>query len=129
MDSRKWSSVYKEIKNNHFYDGVIETLEELKSSGIKIAIVSNAPSSYINKVLSFYDVEVDLVIAYHDVIKHKPSPEGVYKVIEHFNISKNETFYVGDNDVDIDTAKNSEIEFYGVKWGSFSTDVSIYNFK
>lgn len=129
MDKKQWSMVYKNIDRCSFYPNVLNFLEELRKKNIYIALVSNAPSSYIKKVLNFFNINIDFLVCYHDVNKHKPNPEGIYKVLEYFSIHKSETFYVGDNDIDYKTANNANIIFFGVPWGTFSQEVKIIDYK
>lgn len=120
MDNRQWSQVYKNIPFCDFYPAAIDLLNILKTKNIKTAIVSNSPSLYVKKVLSFYNVHIDFLVCYHDVTRHKPSPEGIYKVLHHFSISNDEVIYIGDNDLDYYSALNANIRFFGVPWGDFS---------
>jgi len=124
MNQRQWSSVYKEIPYCPFYNGAIEILKTLKEKGFYIAIVSNAPRNYIVKVLEYYDVYINYLICYHDVLKHKPHPQGIYQVLDYFKISNTETVYIGDNNIDYYTAKNANIKFFGVPWGTFDKQVN-----
>ena len=123
MDKRQWSLVYKNIPKCSFYPSTLEVLGVLKENNIKIAIVSNAPSAYVTKALDHYKMSMDYLICYHDVKKHKPSPEGIHKVLDFFSCSVEEAIYIGDNDIDYNAAKNSKINFFGVPWGSFSKEV------
>lgn len=127
---RKWAEVYEQQIACDFHDGAEEFVENLSSWKIKTAIVSNAPKTYINKVLASRHIKIDLIVAYHDVINHKPSPDGIYLVIKKFLFSNNEVIYIGDNDIDALTAKNANVCFYGVEWGTFSDPTTVkYDFK
>lgn len=128
MDKRQWLLVYKNINKCSFYPNSLSTLSKLRENNINIAIVSNAPSSYVKKVLAYFSVEIDFVVCFHDVKQHKPNPEGVYKVLNHFNIKNNQTLYIGDNDIDYNTAYNANIDFFGVPWGTFTQEASIINY-
>jgi len=56
MDNRQWSKVYKNIPFCNFYPNAVDVLNKLKAKDIKIAIVTNSPSSYVKKVLSSYNL-------------------------------------------------------------------------
>lgn len=129
MDNRQWSLVYKNIPFCNFYPNAIDLLNKLKAKNIKTAIVSNSPTSYVKKVLSFYNVNIDLVVCYHDVTTHKPSPEGIYRVLNHFSISNDEVIYIGDNNIDYQTANSAHINFYGVSWGVFSQKTNFIEYQ
>ena len=124
MDKRKWSIVYKSIPQCSFYPGALEAIKRLRENNIKIAIVSNSPSTYVSRVLEYYGVKIDYIVCYHDVIHHKPNPDGVYKVLTHFSLSKADVIYIGDNDIDFNTANNAQVKFFGVPWGIFSQQIN-----
>lgn len=129
MDKRKWSSVYENIHRCSFYPDVLDTLKLLKLNSTQTAIVSNAPSSYVKRVLNFYHVKIDMVVCYHDVNQHKPNPEGMNKVLNSFSIKNHEAIYIGDNDLDYQAATNANIDFYGVSWGDFSQEVNFIEYR
>lgn len=128
MDKREWSLVYNNISNCMFYPKAIDAIRVLNNNEIKTAIVSNAPSTYVKKVLTFYNVNIDFIVCYHDVNNHKPSPEGILKVLNYFSIKNNEAIYIGDNDIDNFTANNAHIDFYGVPWGVYTKKVNVIDY-
>ena len=48
---------------------------------------------------------------------NKPAPDGVYYALEQMGVKKSEAVFVGDSEVDIETAKNAEMDAIGVLWG------------
>ena len=50
-------------------------------------------------------------------IPKKPAPDGVLKILDLFSVKKEEALLMGDSDVDIITAINSEIHSFGAAWG------------
>ncbi|MDD2384595.1 MAG: HAD family hydrolase [Sulfurospirillaceae bacterium] len=129
MDKRQWSLVYQNIDKCNFYPNAIDTLERLYNNGIKTAIVSNSPKTYVRKVLSFYNVDIDFIVCYHDVGNHKPHPEGIFKVLDYFSINNKEAIYIGDNDIDYTTAQNANVDFFGVSWGIYSRQVKMISYQ
>lgn len=128
MNKRQWSLVYQNIDKCSFYPNAIDTLGRLYNNGLKTAIVSNAPNTYVRKVLSFYNVDIDFIVCYHDVKNHKPHPEGIFKVLDYFSINSNEAIYIGDNDIDYTAAKNANMKFFGVSWGAYSHQVKMVSY-
>lgn len=91
---------------------------EFYNSGevIKTAVVSNKFDLAVQELTKkYFDGLFDLAVGQSDVIPPKPNPSGVLKCIKELN-SKN-PIYVGDSDVDIQTAKNANIPVIGVSWG------------
>lgn len=100
------------------YDGIIEMIEELKERNMKIAVVSNKPHEFAEDVVRRYFGD-SFEITYGQRPNHptKPDPKTVYEVMESLNIKEDECIYVGDSDVDVNTAKNAGVKSVGVAWG------------
>jgi len=118
----KWLEIFKNhySKNmyNHTksYDGILDVLKELKTKGIKTAIVSNKYDSAVKELSKKYFKDlIDVSIGQSDEIEPKPSPKGIIKAINELNIQS--AIYVGDSDVDIQTAQNANLPVIGVTWG------------
>ena len=119
---REWNTVYEKLKECSFYPGVRDVLTQLKELEIETAIATNAPETYVKKALDYHGIEIDFIVAYHDVVKHKPDPEVVRKILMNFALSNKNVVYIGDNDLDYQTARNIKAQFYGIEWGEFSAD-------
>lgn len=52
-----------------------------------------------------------------DDVRAKPYPDSVNKVIQTLEADKAETLYIGDSEVDVQTANNSELDCVCVSWG------------
>jgi len=118
----EWDTIYEKLKDCNFYTGVKETIQQLKDLGIKTAIATNAPETYVKKALSYHDIEIDFIVTYHDVVKHKPDPEVIRKILINFALSNRQIVYVGNDDIDYHTTAAMNVEFYGVDWGEFSDE-------
>lgn len=102
------------------YDGTSEMLIELKNQGCKIAVVSNKFDSAVKELCKkYFGSLVDIAIGEDEAngIKKKPAPDTVNKVLALFLSDINNAIYVGDSDVDIMTAKNSNLPCISVTWG------------
>jgi len=110
---------YKENMENHTrpYDGVCEMLEKLMSAGIKTAIVTNKADFAAIPLCERMFPQVGTVIGTSEYIVPKPDPCGVYKALEILGSRKEEAYYVGDSEVDAQTAFNSGIDLISVLWG------------
>ena len=100
------------------YNGIIELLEELKEKGYKIGVVSNKYDKAV-KVLckDYFGDLVQTAIGESKEIEKKPNPNGVLKAIKEVNSTVERTIYVGDSEVDIQTAKNANVPCISVLWG------------
>ena len=52
-----------------------------------------------------------------DGIARKPTPDEVDEVLRLLNMERNRAVYIGDSEVDIETAANAGMDCIGVSWG------------
>lgn len=102
------------------YNGIIEMLSNLKSKGIKIAVVSNKFDLAVKELCKkYFEGFINFAAGENEAqgIKKKPAPDTVISVLNEFNFAPEDAVYVGDSDVDIMTAKNSKMPCISVTWG------------
>lgn len=100
------------------YEGVLELMKELKTRGIKMAIVSNKIDSGVKELNEIHFAEyVEVAIGERVGIARKPSPDSVNEALRILDVAKEDAIYVGDSGVDIQTAKNAGIGCVSVSWG------------
>ena len=100
------------------YDGIMEMLDSLINRGINIAVVSNKPHEFTTEVVkNYFGDRFKVVYGHKKNTKEKPDPWAVLEVIEEFNVNKDECLYIGDSEIDINTAKNAGVKSVGVEWG------------
>ena len=118
------------------YDGIEELITALNSKGIKSAVVSNK-ADFAVKILCedfFRGLFIDAVGEKEsEGVRKKPAPDSVNKVIENFKknfdseITKKGVVYIGDSEVDIQTAKNADVDCISVNWGFKDNDFLVKN--
>lgn len=104
--------------NTSPYPGILELVEKLKKSGIKTAVSTNkadVPAQELGR--EYFNGIFDLIVGQQDGLKVKPAPDSVNKILSILDIQKKDAIYIGDSDVDVQTAKNSGLDFIGVSWG------------
>ena len=102
------------------YDGIIDSLKELKKLGIKIAVLSNKPHMDVIKIMDYYfeDIKFDYILGKIEKNRIKPDVDGIIMIEDELIIhDNNEILYVGDTNVDIQTARNANIEVLACTWG------------
>ena len=100
------------------YDGIIEMLETLQQQGFRTAVVSNKFDLATKELCKKYFAEkIEIAIGESENIRKKPAPDSVFKVMEILNSNKNSTYFVGDSEVDIQTAQNANLKCISVTWG------------
>ena len=102
------------------FDNEIETLKKLKEAGYLLGVVTNkgAPLTKYSLEVAHIDGLFDVVISADDVNAPKPSPLGINKALERLAIAdKDKVLYIGDNDIDYETACNAGTDAMLVTWG------------
>jgi phosphoglycolate phosphatase len=103
-----------------------QTLNLLKAQGILRVINTNRTTS-MKHVIERYHLGsfFEMVVTALDVTKPKPHPESVEKIIKKFNLKKEEAVFVGDSEVDQQTAKSSGVRFIAYKNREIANDAFI----
>lgn len=110
------------------YDGIIELLSKLDEMSVKYAIMSNKPDKFTKLIAKklFPNNAFASAWGQRPDFERKPCPDAVLAMIKELGFDKSECLYIGDSDVDVQTAKNAEIEFCGVSWG-FRPESELYS--
>ena len=98
------------------YPGVLELLDDLKASGCAVAVVSNN-----------FDDRVPVAIGESEGVRKKPAPDTVFRALEELGVPADRAVYVGDSDVDIETARNAGMSCISVSWGFRDTAFLLAN--
>ena len=101
------------------YPGIPQLLEHLQAQGIKLAVASNKYQSATQRLIAHYfpNIRFAAVFGQREGVNTKPDPTVVYDILRIAQVSKNDTLYVGDSAVDMQTAANAGITACGVTWG------------
>ena len=102
------------------YDGILEMLTALKAKGCRMAVVSNKFYAATQELCRhFFADTIDVAIGEHEAegIRKKPAPDTVFEALRQLGVGKEAAVYVGDSDVDIQTARNSGLPCISVLWG------------
>ena len=106
------------------YSGIPELLGELKKRGIKTAIVSNKGDFAVKLIAEkYFDGLVSLSRGEREGTPKKPAPDMVYAVMRELDADPATTLFVGDSDVDFDTAVNADLDACLVDWGFRDRDL------
>lgn len=102
------------------YNGILNLIETLHSMGIKTGIVSNKPDAQVKELAQYYfssAIKTETAVGDIEGRNRKPAPDSVLEVMRILGVSRGETVYVGDSDVDIKTAENAGMPCISVTWG------------
>lgn len=100
------------------YDGILELVQHLKSNNIKLGVFSNKSDELTKVVVEtiFPDCFEAVIGLTTDNLK-KPNPAKAIEISEIMGLSIDEMLFVGDSEVDMQTATNAHIYAVGVLWG------------
>ncbi|MBR0165500.1 MAG: HAD-IIIA family hydrolase [Prevotella sp.] len=110
------------------YEGIPETLAELKKRGCHLAVVSNKMMAATQELIRhFFPDTISVAIGEHEAegIRKKPAPDTVFAALQQLGVGKEGAVYVGDSDVDIQTAANVGLPCISVLWGFRDRDFLI----
>lgn len=102
------------------YPGIIDMLKMLKSHGKHIAVVSNKFDTATKELIRhFFGDLISVAIGENEAagVYKKPAPDTVIEAMIQLGVTKENAVYVGDSDVDLQTARNSGLPCISVLWG------------
>lgn len=116
------------LDTTHPYSGIPEVLAELKACGCRLAVVSNKMmAATVELCRHFFPDTIEVAIGEHEAegIRKKPAPDTVFAALKELGLEKDGAVYVGDSDVDVQTAANSGLPCISVLWGFRDRDFLI----
>ena len=98
------------------YAGMKAMVAALLERGVKVGIVSNKPDATTKKLGEMFFPGLP-AFGQRDDIPKKPAPEMVWKALETLGADAESAVYVGDSEVDVQTARNAGLPLVAVSWG------------
>ncbi len=101
------------------YEGIRELLAFLKERGVAIAVLSNKPHAETVHVIEtlFGEGYFDVIQGQQEGLAIKPSPEGVFRILDRLGLGAGEILYLGDTATDMCTGKGAGAFTVGALWG------------
>jgi len=118
--------IYKKnmLNQTNPYPGIQELLNQLKNMNLKIGVISNKPDLATKELCGlFFQGKVDAAIGDNHERQKKPAPDNVFEAMKQLQSSREGSLYLGDSNVDMQTAKNAGLTCVGVTWGYRSREV------
>ena len=112
---KAWYQAHNCIKTRP-YPGIPELLDRLRKSGVQVAIVSNKPDPTTKALAQKFFPGVP-AFGQRDDLPPKPAPDLVLCALKELGCPRDSAIYVGDSEVDIQTAQNCTMKYIGVSWG------------
>ena len=74
-------------------------------------------------MLRQFNIPFDTIVAYHDVSRRKPNPEGMNLAISRLQLASNDVISFGDDRNDITASNDADIDSVACLWGSDNSDL------
>lgn len=114
-------SYYREHMLDHTrpYPGVVETLEQLRGEGVKMAVLTNKPQRFSRDLCAGLGLAQYFFQIYggNSFEQKKPDPIGIHTLMREAGAKPAETWMVGDSATDVLTARNAGVRSVGVTYG------------
>ena len=115
-----FKTAYAAICEDHTrpYDGILDMLTALREREIRVAVVSNKFDAATKQLCAKYFGDlVEVAIGERAGVRKKPAPDTVYEALKELGVTLEGAVYIGDSDVDIQTARNCGMPCISVTWG------------
>lgn len=100
------------------YPGIRKLLSELKEDGMQLAVVSNKADFAVKALNAHYFGDLHMTaIGEREGIARKPKPDAVFEALRALSVQPECAIYVGDSEVDVETARNAGMPCISVLWG------------
>lgn len=100
------------------YPGVADVLRTLRAAGVRVAVVSNKPDYGVQELCArYFPGLLDSAVGMREGIRKKPYPDAVEAALAAFGVPPERAVYIGDSEVDVQTAKNAHTALISVDWG------------
>ena len=100
------------------YDGICEVFEALRRRGVLIAVLSNKGDSAVQPMMQkYFSGLLDAAYGERPGIRRKPAPDAIDALLAEYGIAKADAVYIGDSEVDLETAANAGLSSLIVSWG------------
>jgi len=116
---------YRDLYSQHWnkktkvYSGIAELLKDMSDAGIKLAVLSNKRDDFTKRCVSWFFPEIQFaeVRGEREGTPLKPAPDAAVEIAAKLNVSPEECVFIGDSEIDIETAKRANMPSIGVLWG------------
>ena len=101
------------VEGTRLFPGAEPLLSDLKSRGVKVAIVSTKLGQTIQRIFEYQGLmdQVDLILGGKDVSRPKPDPQGIQLAGERLGVPRESVLFCGDTVIDAAAARNAGVDF------------------
>jgi phosphoglycolate phosphatase len=115
--------------NTKIYPGINELLAGLEDMNFKLVVLSNRPDKYTRELIKKYFRENLFLIVSGEVkgVPRKPDPTAALVMAKSLKLRPDEIIYIGDTDIDMQTANKAGMFAVGALWGFRSREELLEN--
>ncbi len=100
------------------YPGILQLMERLRREGYMTALVSNKEDGAVQELCrQHFPGLLDYAVGEKPGVRRKPYPDTALAALKELRVSAAEAVYVGDSEVDLETARNAGMDVIAVTWG------------
>jgi phosphoglycolate phosphatase len=107
------------LDNTRLYPGVKDALDRLREAGTKMAVLTNKPVRFSRSIVEGLGLAQHFFQVYggNSFEQKKPDPIGIETLLLESGLARERTIMVGDSGVDVQTARNANVQACGVSYG------------
>lgn len=119
LDAYNASYLSDPIPLTEKYAGIDQLVMDLTAEGVLLAVNSNKPDAIVKVIIDhfFPDKPFALVRGFLESVPKKPDPAGLFQMLKELGLTKEETIYVGDSEVDAELAEAAGVDYILVTYG------------
>jgi beta-phosphoglucomutase-like phosphatase (HAD superfamily) len=113
---RRWKDCVARLRKTSIFPGISDVLSQIRQAEGRIAVVTTSVSFYAEKALRFHGLPYDALVAFHDVKRPKPAPDGYLRALLLLHVSAGDVLGIGDDAVDADAMRAAQITSVAAGW-------------
>ena len=107
----------------HAYDGMLNLVKQLREDGFIVTVATNKIVDVAKELLDIhYPGQFDYIQGDAKGVHKKPHPDMIRNIIHHYGVTLEDCLYIGDTNVDEETALNGEVDYALVTYGYRTTE-------
>lgn len=99
------------------YPGIEQALDALLARGYRIGVVSNKFDAAVKALCAHHFPRIQVAVGEREGVRKKPAPDSALAAAQALGVRPASALYVGDSEVDIQTARNAGMDCLSVDWG------------
>lgn len=124
--NRQWNKCYEEFSRTYLPEGIHAFLQELREFAA-CGVVTMAPRAYAERLIAFHQLNLDVLVAYHDVKARKPYPEPLLLGAQKLGVPIERCVYIGDSEIDVIAAQRAGAKPLSVCWAGNGSIQVLHN--